>query len=262
MFTKSWWRCQNTFKTENGLKIHIGKAHKKVNQVQATPEQLRQWPEGSMNISTSPLLDASREESCLNTDAVEEIEEPTPPRQPPPATPPPSKPSPSPPVILKKPVRMLNGDPVWMKMKWWADVLICFFTNLSRMYRAAKPKYIYMIWNCSLTLFSVRLRVLYECQEKNAKHWRNFGPQSYRTVWAFADECFVTLYLFVCCPSCPISGLTTWGFFPRTRFSPMKTGPSGGTGVTDSLLSQVQFFCRFASKNWSLVSLHLKHWGH
>ena len=110
-------QCQNTFKTENGLKIHVGKAHKKVNQVQATPEQLRQWPEGSMNISTSPLLDASRQESCLNTDAVEEIEEPTPPRQPPPATPPPSNPSPSPPVILKKPVRMLNGDPVWMKRK-------------------------------------------------------------------------------------------------------------------------------------------------
>ena len=110
-------QCQNTFKTENGLKIHVGKAHKKVNQVQATPEQLRQRPEGSMNISTSPLLDASREEPCLNTDTSEEIEEPTPPRQPPPSTPPPSKPSPSPPVILKKPVRMLNGDPVFVKRK-------------------------------------------------------------------------------------------------------------------------------------------------
>ena len=110
-------QCQNTFKTENGLKIHVGKAHKKVNQVQATPDQLRQRPEGSMNISTSPLLDTSREESCLNTDTSEEIEEPTPPRQPPPSTPPPSKPSPSPPVILKKPVRMLNGDPVFVKRK-------------------------------------------------------------------------------------------------------------------------------------------------
>ena len=55
-------QCQNTFKTENGLKIHVGKAHKKVNQVQATPDQLRQRQEGSMNISIS-LLDASREES-------------------------------------------------------------------------------------------------------------------------------------------------------------------------------------------------------
>ena len=110
-------QCENTFKSENGLKIHVGKSHKKVNQVQATPDQLRQRPEGSMNISTSPLLDASREEPCLNTDTSEEIEEPTPPRQPPPSTPPPSKPSPSPPVILKKPVRMLNGDPVFVKRK-------------------------------------------------------------------------------------------------------------------------------------------------
>ena len=91
------------------------KKHKKVNQVQATPDQLRQQSEGSMNISTSPLLDASREESCLNTDTSEEIKEPTPPRQP--STPPPSKPSPSPPVILRKPVRMLNGDPVFVKRK-------------------------------------------------------------------------------------------------------------------------------------------------
>ena len=108
-------QCKNTFKSENGLKIHVGKSHKKVNQVQATPDQLRQQPEGSMNISTSPLLDSSREESCLNTDTSEEIEEPTPPRQP--STPPPSKPSPSPPVILRKPVRMLNGDPVFVKRK-------------------------------------------------------------------------------------------------------------------------------------------------
>ena len=110
-------QCENTFKSENGLKIHVGKSHKKVNPVQATPEQLRQRPEGSMSISTSSLLDASREEPCLNTDIIEEIEEPTPPRQPPPSTPPPSKPSPSPPVILKKPVRMLNGDPVCVKRK-------------------------------------------------------------------------------------------------------------------------------------------------
>ena len=36
---------------------------------------------------------------------------------PPPPTPLPSAPSPSPPVVLKKPVRMLNGDPVSVKKK-------------------------------------------------------------------------------------------------------------------------------------------------
>ena len=35
----------------------------------------------------------------------------------PPSPPPPSKPSPSPPIILKKPVKMLNGDPVSVKKK-------------------------------------------------------------------------------------------------------------------------------------------------
>ena len=62
-----------------------------------------------MNISTSPLLDASREESCLNTDTVEEVEEPTL-LQPPPSAPPPSKPSLSSPFILKKPV---SKDAKW-----------------------------------------------------------------------------------------------------------------------------------------------------
>ena len=79
------------------------------------------WTGGSKNISTSPLLDASREDSCLNTDEdVGEVEVgevlPTPRQppspQPPPSTPPPLKPSPPPPVILKKPVKMQNSDPV------------------------------------------------------------------------------------------------------------------------------------------------------
>ena len=35
----------------------------------------------------------------------------------PPPAPPPSAPSPSPPVLLKKPVRMLNEDPVSVKKK-------------------------------------------------------------------------------------------------------------------------------------------------
>ena len=60
------------------------------------------------------------------------------PPQPPssPSRPPPSKPSPSPPVVLKKPVRMLNGDPVWRKKKWWICI---FFISLSRVFRAALP---------------------------------------------------------------------------------------------------------------------------
>ena len=53
-------QCQNTFKTENGLKIHVGKAHKKVNQVQATPDQLRQRPEGPMDTSIIPSWISAR----------------------------------------------------------------------------------------------------------------------------------------------------------------------------------------------------------
>ena len=47
------------------------------------------------------------------TAAVKQTEVPVPP----PPTPLPSTPSPSPPVLLKKPVRMLNGDPVSVKKK-------------------------------------------------------------------------------------------------------------------------------------------------
>ena len=46
-----------------------------------------------------------------------QAEVPTPTPSPPTATPPPSTPSPSPPVVLKKPVKMLNGDPIWVKKK-------------------------------------------------------------------------------------------------------------------------------------------------
>ena len=60
-------QCRNTFKSENGLKIHVGKSHKKVTQVQATPDQLRQQPEGPMDTSIIPLLDVSKEEPCLNS---------------------------------------------------------------------------------------------------------------------------------------------------------------------------------------------------
>ena len=76
-------QCGNVFKSENGLKIHIGKSHKLPQT--ATPDQLRQRPEGSMDISNSPLLDVSREEPCLNSCAEMEREEPNPPRPPPPS---------------------------------------------------------------------------------------------------------------------------------------------------------------------------------
>ena len=48
---------------ENGLKIHIGKSHKKVDSTPATPDCLRQQTNSSVSLSASPLLDTSREES-------------------------------------------------------------------------------------------------------------------------------------------------------------------------------------------------------
>ena len=55
--------CENTFKSENGLKIHIGKSHKKVDSTPATPDRLRQQTNSFVSLSASPLLDTSREES-------------------------------------------------------------------------------------------------------------------------------------------------------------------------------------------------------
>ena len=56
-------QCENNFKSENGLKIHIGKTHKKVESILATPERPRQHSRSSVSLSASPLLDTSREES-------------------------------------------------------------------------------------------------------------------------------------------------------------------------------------------------------
>ena len=56
-------QCENNFKSENGMKIHIGKTHKKVDSALATPEYPRQQPRSSVSLSASPLLDTSREES-------------------------------------------------------------------------------------------------------------------------------------------------------------------------------------------------------
>ena len=42
-------QCENSFKSENGLKIHAGKSHKIVTSLSSTPEQLRQQLEGSLS---------------------------------------------------------------------------------------------------------------------------------------------------------------------------------------------------------------------
>ena len=56
-------QCENIFKSENGLKIHIGKAHKKVISIPSTPDRLRQQLDDSVSLTASPLLNTSREES-------------------------------------------------------------------------------------------------------------------------------------------------------------------------------------------------------
>ena len=71
-------QCDNVFKSENGLKIHVGKTHKNVN---TTPERLRQQPASPATMPTSPLSDARREE------VGEEKEEPVSPLQPSPSSP-------------------------------------------------------------------------------------------------------------------------------------------------------------------------------
>ena len=71
-------QCENNFKSENGLKIHIGKTHKKVDSEFATPECPRQQPRSSVSLSASPLLNICREESTINPDVV--VGDPSPPK--------------------------------------------------------------------------------------------------------------------------------------------------------------------------------------
>ena len=75
-------QCKNTFKSENGLKIHLGKAHKKVISTPPPPEVFRMPEERSAVPPASPILDTSREE------VREEKEEPVSPLQPSPSSPP------------------------------------------------------------------------------------------------------------------------------------------------------------------------------
>ena len=70
-------QCEKTFKTEPGLKIHTGKAHKKGDSTPPPPDRLRQHPGSPATLPSSPFLDASREEV-----AEVVMVEPTPPRLP------------------------------------------------------------------------------------------------------------------------------------------------------------------------------------
>ena len=78
-------QCDGTFKSENGLKIHIGKAHK-------TPqpkESLRHGGEGSASLSASLILDTTREEKEFSFSSTpgKEKEVPATSPQPPPPSP-------------------------------------------------------------------------------------------------------------------------------------------------------------------------------
>ena len=78
-------QCDGTFKSENGLKIHIGKAHK-------TPqpkESLRHSGEGSASLSASLTLDTTREEKEFSFSSTpgKEKEVPATSPQPPPPSP-------------------------------------------------------------------------------------------------------------------------------------------------------------------------------
>ena len=66
-------QCDKQFKSESGLKIHMGKSHKNVN---TTPERMRQQPASPTTKPTSPLSNARREE------VGEEKEEPVSPTTP------------------------------------------------------------------------------------------------------------------------------------------------------------------------------------
>ena len=70
-------QCGNDFKSENGLKIHIGKAHK-VNSTPPPPYRLRQQPGNTADIPTSPFLDASREEDGEEKDELQPLLSPQP----------------------------------------------------------------------------------------------------------------------------------------------------------------------------------------
>ena len=62
-------QCENSFKTDNGLKIHIGKAHKVLKPL-PSPEIGRDYPQET-SLVMSPVRDTRREED--NSKEVEEV---------------------------------------------------------------------------------------------------------------------------------------------------------------------------------------------
>ena len=83
--------CGNIFKSDNGLKIHKGKSHKtsELPQLEKTRD-----PGIDVSLNVSPVKDVREEVSNLQVyDCEVDV-----PLQP-----------------LKKPVKMLNGDPIWKK---------------------------------------------------------------------------------------------------------------------------------------------------
>ena len=63
-------QCDKDFKSENGLKIHVGKTHNRVDSVLATPEVARNQLRSSGSLYASPLLNTSGEESVIQHEAV------------------------------------------------------------------------------------------------------------------------------------------------------------------------------------------------
>ena len=63
-------QCDKDFKSENGLKIHVGKTHNRVDSDLATPEVARNQLRSSESLSASPLLNNSRKESSVHHEAV------------------------------------------------------------------------------------------------------------------------------------------------------------------------------------------------
>ena len=63
-------QCDKDFKSENGLKIHVGKTHNRVDSDIVTLEVARNQLRSSESLSASPLLNTSREESAIQQGAV------------------------------------------------------------------------------------------------------------------------------------------------------------------------------------------------
>ena len=63
-------QCEKDFKSENGLKIHVGKTHNRVDSDIVTLEVARNQLRSFESLSASPLLNTSREESAIQQEAV------------------------------------------------------------------------------------------------------------------------------------------------------------------------------------------------